>query len=508
MESFARALSIFFVFVLSLLLGAASASAQVPPRRGWLTDLAEVIGAKEREALERELAEYERRTSNEVAVLVVASLGKQTVEDYAFEVARAWAVGKKGLDNGVLIVVSMGERKSRIETGKGVGHLLPDLVCNDILREVMGPRLRAGRTGEAVTEGARAVMTRLDALPPPPERAGRRWGWALVLGALLGLLLLYYWVRALRELSAIRADLGPGGERRRKLEAFDPTLEAIDHLFPWYPAEDAQVRAGRGRVAALREALREAEEEIDHARSFTALLWPPGTLERLEDAHLRHAGAFLWKLHDEEALLLRDLQLQLFLEARPRAATEEDLARVEELVARTVPAHRALRGLMAEKDLPCGPSPAELLERARRLSRRRRSEVSDRAVEATWMCASAAFAYQRPADLAKLCVTRRQASATGCKVGDPFLQLWAWERAERAYAADIAARHRASALASVSVAASGGGDAWGGSSQDSPSSSSYDSSSSSSYDSPSSSSDSSTSGGGGDFGGGGSSDTW
>ncbi|MCS6902277.1 MAG: TPM domain-containing protein, partial [Polyangiaceae bacterium] len=152
----------------------------LPSRTGWVTDGAGVLTPEERGALHQELDAFEKQTGFEVAVVVVRSLEGKSVEDYSYELAKSWRVGKVGKDNGVILLLAMSERKSRIETGKGVGHLLTDVESADILDQVLRPRMKAGKVAEALTESTRAIQKELQGVvsaspgfPASPQSHGR-----------------------------------------------------------------------------------------------------------------------------------------------------------------------------------------------------------------------------------------------------------------------------------------------------------------------------------------------
>lgn len=156
-----------------------TAHAYTPPAHdGYVTDQAGKLSRSERENLNTKLASIERSTGLQVVVFLPASLEGETIEDVAYTTARAWQVGQKGLDNGVLLVIAPRERKVRIETGKGAGGDLTDLQTQDIQRERINPRLREGRFYEGISAGIDGIVEALgkgDATTPrrttrPPGR--------------------------------------------------------------------------------------------------------------------------------------------------------------------------------------------------------------------------------------------------------------------------------------------------------------------------------------------------
>lgn len=147
----------------------ASAGAFVPPpMRDAVTDTAGRLTDADDRALEERITAYRTRTGNEIAVLVIGSLAGASIEDVAYDTFNAWGIGKKGLDNGVLLVLAPTERKTRIETGKGIGDRLTDIDCGIILRERVGPLLKEDRFREAIDAALDAIEAALDGKAEPP----------------------------------------------------------------------------------------------------------------------------------------------------------------------------------------------------------------------------------------------------------------------------------------------------------------------------------------------------
>lgn len=145
----------------------ASVAASVPPMQDAVTDTAGRLTPADDRALEERITAYRQKTGNEIAVFVTGSLGGQSIEDVAYATFNAWGIGQKGKDNGVLLVIAPNERKTRIETGKGIGHLLTDLDCAHILRDRVGPLLRQDRFKDAIVAALDAIEAALEGRPPP-----------------------------------------------------------------------------------------------------------------------------------------------------------------------------------------------------------------------------------------------------------------------------------------------------------------------------------------------------
>lgn len=123
----------------------------IPERAGYVTDGAGVLGETRSAQLEAFLDQLERKTGAEFAVLTIATTAPEAPEAYKTRVFAAWGIGKKGEDNGVLLLVAMEERALRFETGYGLEGTLPDGWQARMLRRVAVPQFRAGQPGEGIT---------------------------------------------------------------------------------------------------------------------------------------------------------------------------------------------------------------------------------------------------------------------------------------------------------------------------------------------------------------------
>lgn len=156
---FLRALLSALCIVCLVVAGAAPVSAQaqtqaaIPALTSRLTDAAGVLGASARQELESKLATFESATGGQLAVLLVKTAEPETIEQYALRVAEAWKIGKKGKDNGALLVIAMKEKKLRIEVGYGWEGALPDVEAKRIIREVMTPYFKQSQFAQGIAAG-------------------------------------------------------------------------------------------------------------------------------------------------------------------------------------------------------------------------------------------------------------------------------------------------------------------------------------------------------------------
>ena len=108
------------MFVISVAIAEAQGKLTVPPLTGRIVDQAALLDAAAEERISSRLAVLEADTGAQLAVLTIPSLQGEALEPFAIEVARTWALGQTGRDNGLLILVSRDDREVRIEVGRGL----------------------------------------------------------------------------------------------------------------------------------------------------------------------------------------------------------------------------------------------------------------------------------------------------------------------------------------------------------------------------------------------------
>jgi len=150
-----------FLALLFLPLAAVWAQAQgdVPALQGRVNDYANLISPDQKQRIEAQLAQFEQQTGNQVVVLTIPTLNGEDIEGYANRVARAWALGQKGKDNGVLLVVAHQDRRMRVEVGYGLEPVLTDLQTSVIQNEVIIPYFKKGDFGGGIEAGVKAILS-------------------------------------------------------------------------------------------------------------------------------------------------------------------------------------------------------------------------------------------------------------------------------------------------------------------------------------------------------------
>jgi len=167
-------------FRISVLLAAALAafgydfSALQPD--GYISDYANVIDARTEQALERYCRAVETSTGAQIAVLTIPTLHGEPIEDVANLIYRKWGIGKKETDEGVLLLLAIQDRRSRLEVGYGLEPIIPDGYAGSLLRR-MRPALKQQRYGEAIAVAVQTLAERIAGAkgvaiqqPTPPTR--------------------------------------------------------------------------------------------------------------------------------------------------------------------------------------------------------------------------------------------------------------------------------------------------------------------------------------------------
>jgi uncharacterized protein len=182
-----------------LLLLAAAAFAQdtpVPALSSPVTDLTQTLTTEQRTALETRLREYETRKGTQIAVLIVPTTQPESIEQYSIRVADQWKIGRKGADDGVILLVAKNDRAVRIEVGTGLEGALPDVLANRIISQVIVPRFRSGDFAGGINEAITRIIALIEGEPlPEPERRSSKGAEGMGgLGNVLPVLLMFVFV--------------------------------------------------------------------------------------------------------------------------------------------------------------------------------------------------------------------------------------------------------------------------------------------------------------------------
>ncbi len=151
------------------MLGAATAAAQqpVPALTGHVVDTTGTLSADAVAALEQKLAAFEERKGSQIAVLLVRTTAPEAIEPYALRVAEQWGIGRGGVDDGVVLVVALDDRRMRFEVGYGLEGAVPDALARRIIAETIAPRFYEGDYAGGLNAGLDALIGLIDGEPLP-----------------------------------------------------------------------------------------------------------------------------------------------------------------------------------------------------------------------------------------------------------------------------------------------------------------------------------------------------
>jgi uncharacterized protein len=187
-----RRLSRLFLLALALTWMGAASAADVPALTRHVTDLTGTLTSQQVDALDAKLVALEQRKGTQLVVLMVPTTGDQDIESYSLAVAEANKIGRKGTDDGILLLIAKDDRRDRIEVGYGLEGAVPDAATARIRREFIESRFKQGDFYGGIDAGVDALITLIDGEPlPAPEPAGHRRsrGLAMLIGLFVALFL-------------------------------------------------------------------------------------------------------------------------------------------------------------------------------------------------------------------------------------------------------------------------------------------------------------------------------
>ena len=212
------------VLLLALLLpllawAQAAGEAPIPPLDTPVVDTTGTLQPTQRLQLEQQAVQLQQRKGSQLQVLVVASTAPETIEQYTQRVFDQWQIGRKGVDDGVLLVVAKDDRRVRIQPGYGLEGAIPDATANRIIQEYLAPRFRAGDYAGGIAEATAMLVKLIDGeqLPAPvsthesESRSGGRLPLGFFAGLFAAIVAQLLFARAPRLLRGVLAAVAGGG---------------------------------------------------------------------------------------------------------------------------------------------------------------------------------------------------------------------------------------------------------------------------------------------------------
>lgn len=146
-------------FLLILLISLPTIAFKIPENpQARVNDFAKIFSPTFVNSLENQLQSFESKSGNQIVVVTIPSLDGENLEDFSIKLAEKWKIGKKGIDNGVIITVALQERKIRIEVGYGLEGKLTDAVSSKIIRDYIVPSFKEGKFEKGIEIGIKKIM--------------------------------------------------------------------------------------------------------------------------------------------------------------------------------------------------------------------------------------------------------------------------------------------------------------------------------------------------------------
>jgi len=159
-----------WITILTLCLMPILASAEdvaIPPLQHRVTDLTATLTSEQQADLESRLAAFEGKKGSQIAILIVPTTQPEDIAQYSIRVVEAWKLGRKGVDDGVLVLLAKDDHRSRIEVGYGLEGVLPDVIAKRILNDVMMPYFKKGDFYGGLVAGTGKIASVIDGEPMP-----------------------------------------------------------------------------------------------------------------------------------------------------------------------------------------------------------------------------------------------------------------------------------------------------------------------------------------------------
>jgi uncharacterized protein len=167
---------------------------KIPPV-ARVTDLTGTLSAAQKSSLDQELAQFEQRKGSQIAVLMLPSTKPETIDQYGIRVADSWKLGRKGVDDGLILIVAKDDRQVRFEVGRGLEGPVTDILASRVIREIIAPHFLAGDYFSGIEDGVERIIGLVDGeqlpLPPPRSHRSRNGGNSLQSMLVIGFVLVF-----------------------------------------------------------------------------------------------------------------------------------------------------------------------------------------------------------------------------------------------------------------------------------------------------------------------------
>ncbi len=149
---------------------------ELPSLSRRVTDLTGTLSSAEQNSLEQTLSNYESERGSQIVVVLIRTTGDETIEQYSIRLAEAWKIGREGVDDGIIMLFAMADRKMRIEVGYGLEGALTDALSKRIITNVIVPEFRSGHFYKGIQRGVDVVISAISGEELPPAVSSRSSG--------------------------------------------------------------------------------------------------------------------------------------------------------------------------------------------------------------------------------------------------------------------------------------------------------------------------------------------
>lgn len=152
-----------------VLLAPVQAEVAIPVLKSRVTDLTGTLTAEQKTSLEQRLAAFESAKGSQMAVLMLPTTKPEEIEQFSIRLAEAWKIGRKGTDDGLILVVAKDDRRLRVEVGYGLEGAIPDATAKRVISETITPKFKAGEFYGGISAGVDQLIKLAEGekLPPP-----------------------------------------------------------------------------------------------------------------------------------------------------------------------------------------------------------------------------------------------------------------------------------------------------------------------------------------------------
>lgn len=216
MQRFFRVLCLLVLAGTWMVAATAAQAVSFPALDGRVVDEAGLLAPDVEAALAAQLEALENETGRQLVVATIADLQGYPIEDYGYQLGRAWGIGQKDVNDGVLLIVAPAERKVRIEVGYGLEPVVTDALATLIIRRAILPAFREGDMPRGIVQGTDALIEQLQL---SPEEAAARNKQAAALASKqgkeeLGIVGVFWVIVAIIVIFSFFSGGGGGGGRR------------------------------------------------------------------------------------------------------------------------------------------------------------------------------------------------------------------------------------------------------------------------------------------------------